>query len=72
MAERSPYRATKEGKRRVSSWAGFRVPLTVGAYRAPVEPELCRCTLTLALLVFEGVLTIEGGVFGARLRVMFL
>jgi hypothetical protein len=72
MVERLLYRATKEGERRVASSAGFRVPLTLGSYRAPVEPPLRTCTSTLTLHVFEDVLTVEDGILGARLRATFL
>ncbi len=58
MAERPLYRATKEGERRVASSVRFRVLLTLGSYRAPVKSTPRICTSTLALHIFEGVLTV--------------
>jgi hypothetical protein len=72
MAERPLYRATKERERRVASSAGFRRPLTLGSYRALVEPTPRTCTSTLALHTFEGVLTVEDRILGARLWAKFL
>jgi hypothetical protein len=63
MAGRLLYRATKEGERRVSSSAGFRVRPTLGLYRAAVRERSYTCTSTLALLVFEDVLTVEDGIW---------
>jgi hypothetical protein len=68
MAKRLLYRATKEGERRMASPAGFGVPETLGSYRAPIKGGSYACTLTLALLEFEGQNAFEVGILGVRLR----
>jgi hypothetical protein len=72
MIERLLYRATKEAERSVPSSAEFRVPPPLGLYRAAVKGRSCVSTSTLALVAFEGVLTVEDGMLVARLWTRFL
>jgi hypothetical protein len=69
MPGRPPYRATKEGERRIPSPAGFSVRLAARPRRAPVEGRPWTCTSTLALRASTGREAVEGGIFEASPRV---